>query len=86
MALSGHFSVALECPLSGVKRISRLDGVNSAHDPKRTYVKYTDFKKEAASEAAQSEKRFQKFNRSHGAFPNIHRFGPGDRASQVAMS
>ena len=37
LAQSGHHGRANQCPLSGVKRTSRLQTVMSAFDPKRTF-------------------------------------------------
>jgi hypothetical protein len=36
MAQSGHSSVAVQCPLLGVKRTSKFKSVTSAFDPKQT--------------------------------------------------
>jgi hypothetical protein len=40
LAQSGHHSRLRQCPLSGVKRTSRIQSVMSAFDPKRTWHVY----------------------------------------------
>jgi hypothetical protein len=42
LALSGHRRAADQCPLSGVKRTSKIHGVTSAYDPERTLAGKVD--------------------------------------------